>query len=85
MLRIEVGQVFHHFLSVQEAVDEADEQVLVDFGTKQFLESEVGVGVDVSVAEFSAVHKSMYFRDVTFAKIMVTNYISPFIWTKFVH
>ena len=85
MLRIEVGQVFHHFLSVQEAVDEADEQVLVDFGAEQFLESEVGVGVDVSVAKFSAVHKSMYFRDVMFAKIMVTNYISPFIWTKFVH
>ena len=70
MLRIEVGQVFHHFFSVQEAVDEADEQVLVYFGAEQFLESEVGIGVDVSVAEFSSVHNCRCFRNVTYANIV---------------
>ena len=41
---------------MEQAVDEADKQVFVYLCTEQFLETEVGVRVDVSVFEVSAFH-----------------------------
>jgi len=34
---------------MEQAVDEADEQVFVDFGAEQFLETEIGVRIDITV------------------------------------
>ena len=55
-LRVEVGDVPHHFLPVQQRVEEADEQLLVDFRTEQLLESEVGIKVHVSFDDAFRTH-----------------------------
>ena len=49
VFRVEISQVFHHLLAMEQAVDEADEQVFVDFGAEQFLETEIGVRIDITV------------------------------------
>ena len=54
---IEVSQVCDDLFPVQQAIDETDKEFLIYFRTEKLLETEVGIRVDVSVFQVSAVHK----------------------------
>ena len=61
MFGVEVSEVFHHLPAMEQAIDETDKQVFVYFRAEQFLETEVGVRVGVSVFEVSAFHNRICF------------------------
>jgi hypothetical protein len=46
-------------MSLQECIEETDEQVFVDFRPEEFLESEVGIEIDVSFSERICTHGFM--------------------------
>ena len=61
---VQVGDVLYLFPSVQQGVEEADEQFLVYFRTEQLLECEVGIKVDVSFYDSFRAHKRMVLSDM---------------------
>ena len=56
VLGIQVGQLLDLLTTVKQAVDEADQKLLVHLRPEQLLEAEVGVGVDVAVFDVSGDH-----------------------------
>ena len=63
VFRVEIGEVFDDLLSVKQRVEETDEQFLVDFRAKQFLEGKISVEVDVSFLRDGLVHILFCFVD----------------------
>ena len=56
MFGVQVGQFLDLLTTVKQAVDEADQKVLVHLRPKQLLEAKVGVRVDVAVFDVSGDH-----------------------------
>ena len=48
VLGVEVGDVAHRLLAVEQGVEETHEQLLIELGTEEPLETEIGMGVYVS-------------------------------------
>jgi hypothetical protein len=46
-------------MSLQERIEETDKQVFVDFRPEEFLESEVGIEIDISFSERMCTHGFM--------------------------
>ena len=63
VFRVEIGEVFDDLFAVKQGVEEADEQFLVDFRAKQFLEGKISVEVDVSFLRDGSVHILFCFVD----------------------
>ena len=47
VLTIKIGKIPNYFLAIEERIEETNEQILVEGGAEQLLESEVGIGIDV--------------------------------------
>ena len=47
VLTIKIGKVLDHLLALEQRVEEANEQIFIEWRTKQFLKSEVCVGIDI--------------------------------------
>ena len=60
MLHIKVSQVFYSLLAVQKGVQEANQEILVHVRPENLLESEVGIRIDVTVANTFGSHSKRF-------------------------
>ena len=47
VLTIKIGKISHYFLAFEQRVEKADQQILIERSTKQFLKSEVCIRIDI--------------------------------------
>ena len=79
MLRVQIRYVLHNLFAIKQAVEEANEQILVHCCSKNSLETEVGQQADVSF--FYLLHNHLFKKSMPQRATLVKRMIKPFLPT----